>query len=235
MYYQINYGLLFLDLLVTAFAYLGIPLIICSIVFHKKQYVRYTRIIVINAIVVFFLFSFITYINGNGVSRGVSTLLWSGIAYAICRGTYDKKQNICPNCKKPSPGEFCTHCGAKLKEEPLTASEKHAKVIKQANCIVRLDLNQIETEWTVFEVYIDDNPHFISCKKDSGFDLSLGEHHIYYKDWMKKVPVLDFSIGENEVVRIVCSLVDKTHITATVADRLPKAVESETSSASEMI
>lgn len=235
MYYQFDYGTLVSNFLSTLFFYLGIPLIICGIVFAKKSKVRYKRIIIINAVIMFVIFSIIHYFSGSGIANPVAAVLWSFVASSICKKTFSMKLVECPACGRQFAGDFCTYCGAKLNEEPLTASEKNAKALEQANCIIRLDLNQIKTEWTTFEIYIDDTPHFISYKKDTCFNLPLSNHQVSYKHRLSKIPVLNFAIGENEVVRIVCSLVDKNHITAAVTDRSPKAAEPETSASSETI
>ncbi len=126
MSYSINFASIFLSLGLTVFFYLAIPLIISALIYKKKQYVRYTRVIIINAIVVFILFSALNYSSGQGVGNTTAALLWSLITFFICRGVYDKKQTACPACKKPSPveSESCLHCGAKLSGgEPSVSGE----------------------------------------------------------------------------------------------------------------
>ncbi len=40
----------------------------------------------------------------------------------------------CPNCKQPANGNYCSHCGARLKWEPLSSLTRYRDIIADDRC-----------------------------------------------------------------------------------------------------
>lgn len=216
-YYSNLNGWIVLDTVITIFFYLAVPLIITSIVFKKTNLVRYRQVIIINAVVIFIIFSVIAFFQGRASSNVFAAFLWPSIAFFIAKKIYGRNAKKCPHCHKLSNTDPCEFCGEDFKPTPQ-ATEK-----KPANVILKFDKNGVDFEWISFEIFLDDLSWFVSHVKDTRLCLAVGAHDIYYKFHGSKIPVLKFDIPDmNEVITITCMLLDKNHISASITERSPR-------------
>lgn len=124
MSFQINLAQVFIHLLLTAFAYLLIPLIICGIVYKVKKHVRYSKIIFANTAVMFAIFSSVDYFGLSIIANVISAIFWPIVSTLLSYMFFKDEPTACPECGKQTTGNFCTYCGAKIiNEESVSDSE----------------------------------------------------------------------------------------------------------------
>lgn len=216
-----SYGLssLLIDMLFTAFCYLGIPLIITAIIYKKTKLVRSDIVIIVNALVVFVIFSAIAFLQGRSSSNVLAPFIWSSIAFCIARKKYGRNAKKCTHCHKLSNTDPCEHCGVPYKPQVATSEQR------VSNVVLFLDRNGVDFDWISFEVYLDNAPYFVSSETATRLVIPAGKHEVYYKFRGSKRPVLNFEVIDlNEIITITCSLIDKNHISASVTDRSPRDV-----------
>lgn len=216
---SVSYGFttLIIDFLFTAFCYLGIPLILTAIIFKKTKLVRANVVIIINAIIIFIAFSIIAFFQGRSSSNVIAPVFWSGIAFFITRKVYGRNAKKCPHCSKMSNTDPCEFCGEPYKPQQSSPEKKNA------NVVLILDRNGVESDWISFEVYLDNAPYFVSSENKTLLAIPKGLHEVYYKDHGKKNPVLSFEVFDlNEIITITCVMLDKNHISAYITDHSPQ-------------
>lgn len=76
---------LLFSLFVTLLLYIGIPLLVCYIIFRKKGYVRSVRTIIITAVIIFAVVSIYRLLTSSGIPNVVAAGLWTSLSIAIAR------------------------------------------------------------------------------------------------------------------------------------------------------
>ena len=77
---------------ITTIPYLILPILICSRIYKKKGSVNYSRVIIINTIIVFAAF-FVLHLFADRESPNVTAaFIWGGVCYAICNNKYGRQR-----------------------------------------------------------------------------------------------------------------------------------------------